>query len=141
MTSSPPFQLKRLDHVVLRVTDVKTVVAFYQTVLGAALDREQADLGLTQLRAGASLIDIVDIAGPLGKAGGAAPGAEGRNMDHFCLRVDPWNEAAIRAHLEAHGVEISDSGDRYGAEGTGPSIYISDPEGNVVELKGPAKGS
>ena len=138
MTSSPPFQLKRLDHVVVRVTDVKAVAAFYQVVLGATLDREQADLGLTQLRAGASLIDIVDIAGPLGQLGGAAPGSEGRNMDHFCIRIDPWNEAAIREHLEAHNVEIGDSGNRYGAEGTGPSIYISDPEGNVVELKGPA---
>ena len=141
MSTPPPFHLKALDHVVLRAADMIAMLGFYTTVLGAAVDREQPDFGLVQLRAGASLIDLVDIAGPLGQVGGAAPGPEGRNMDHFCLRIDPWDDAVIRAHLNAHGVAIGDSGDRYGAEGTGPSIYINDPEGNVVELKGPAKGS
>lgn len=135
--SYPPFQIKGLDHVVLRVTDIDAMLAFYVDVLGCALEKEQADLGLTQVRAGASLIDLVDVAGPLGKLGGAAPGHDARNMDHFCLRIDPWDEQAIRVHLNARDVVIGDSGDRYGAEGIGPSIYVSDPEGNVVELKGP----
>jgi len=75
--------------------------------------------------------------GKLGRMGGAAPGAEALNLDHFALRVDPYNEEAIRAHLKAHGVEPGESGSRYGAEGEGPSIYLRDPEGNMIELKGP----
>jgi catechol 2,3-dioxygenase-like lactoylglutathione lyase family enzyme len=76
--------------------------------------------------------------GPLGKAGGAAPGREGRNVDHFCFRVEPWDEKAIRATLAAAGVRAEETAMRYGAEGKGPSIYFNDPEGNMVELKGPA---
>ncbi len=90
-----------------------------------------------QLRAGSSLIDLVPVDGKLGRMGGAPPGVEGRNMDHFCLRVEPFDDAAIRAHLQAHGVAAGQVESRYGAEGEGPSIYLTDPEGNVVELKGP----
>jgi glyoxylase I family protein len=133
------FAIKGLDHVVLRVTDVTGMVAFYRDVLGSTVEREQAEIGLYQLRAGAALIDLVDVAGTLGRAGGAAAGKEGRNLDHFCLRVDPFDEAAITAHLARHGVTPVSSGRRYGAEGFGPSLYIEDPEGNTVELKGPAE--
>ncbi|HTH79496.1 MAG TPA: VOC family protein, partial [Ramlibacter sp.] len=79
----------------------------------------------------------VPVDGKLGRMGGAAPGAEARNLDHFALRVDMYDEEAIRAHLQAHGVEPGESGSRYGAEGEGPSIYLRDPEGNMIELKGP----
>ena len=126
-----------IDHVVLRVVDVEGVIRFYQDVLGCAVERRKDDLGLIQLRAGRSLIDLVDVNGELGQKGGAAPGAEARNMDHFCLRIDPFDEAQIRAHLRAHGVEAGELATRYGAEGDGPSLYIQDPEGNTVELKGP----
>jgi catechol 2,3-dioxygenase-like lactoylglutathione lyase family enzyme len=95
-------------------------------------------LGLFQLRAGTSLIDLVDVGGPLGRLGGAPPGPEGRNVDHLALRVAPFDEAALRAHLERHGVEPAEVAQRYGADGMGPSMYIRDPEGNVIELKGPA---
>ena len=132
-----PFRLQRLDHLVLRVRDVAAMRRFYCEVLGCTFEREQAQIGLLQLRAGASLIDLVDIEGKLGRKGGAAPGMEARNLDHFCLGVEPWDEAAMRAHLEAHGVPVGEIGRRYGAEGEGPSIYIEDPEGNTVELKGP----
>ncbi|MGE0667051.1 MAG: VOC family protein [Sphingomonadales bacterium] len=135
-----PFAIVGLDHVVLRVRDVAAMVRFYRDVLGCALEREQLPLGLIQLRAGASLIDLVDVDGPLGRQGGAAPAGGGRNMDHFCVRIDPWDEAAILAHLKSAGVRAGDKGMRYGAEGYGPSIYIGDPEGNVVELKGPPSG-
>ena len=93
-----------------------------------------------QLRAGRSLVDLVDVAGKLGRAGGAPPGRDGRNMDHLCLRVDPFDADAIAAHLRAHGVTPGEVDSRYGAEGEGPSMYISDPEGNAVELKGPPAG-
>lgn len=131
------FTVQGIDHVVLRVVDVEGVIRFYKDVLGCAVERRKDDLGLIQLRAGRSLIDLVDVNGELGQKGGAAPGAEARNMDHFCLRIDPFDEAQIRAHLRAHGVEAGELATRYGAEGDGPSFYIQDPEGNTVELKGP----
>ena len=131
------FTVQGIDHVVLRVVDVEGVIRFYKDVLGCAVERRKDDLGLIQLRAGRSLIDLVDVNGELGQKGGAAPGAEARNMDHFCLRIDPFDEAQIRAHLRAHGIEAGDLATRYGAEGDGPSFYIQDPEGNTVELKGP----
>lgn len=129
--------IKQLDHVVLRVSDLRAMRHFYMDVLGCTMDREREDLGLYQLRAGASLIDLVPVDGPLGLKGGSAPGATGRNMDHFCLTVEPFDADAIIAHLRAHGADPAPVASRYGAEGQGPSIYVPDPEGNVVELKGP----
>lgn len=137
MTSAPPFRPLGLDHVVLRVTDVGRATAFYCDVLGAKVEKVQEALGLHQLRAGTALVDLVTLDGELGRKGGAAPGSEGRNMDHLCLRIEPFEEAAIRAHLAAHGVAPGEVVSRYGAEGQGPSMYITDPDGNSVELKGP----
>jgi glyoxylase I family protein len=130
--------IREIDHVVIRARDSSRLERFYCDVLGCSVERRQDALGLVQLRAGRSLIDIVAVDGTLGRKGGAAPGIEGHNVDHVCLRVDPFDADAIRAHLDAHGVRIEDSGVRYGAEGEGFSLYVSDPEGNVVELKGPA---
>ncbi len=134
--TSVPFRIAGLDHLVLRVRDLDRMVRFYCGILGCHVEREQATLGLTQIRAGRSLIDLVTIDGKLGRMG-AAPGKEGRNLDHFCVTIEGYDEAGLRAYLGAHGVEIGEAGSRYGAEGEGPSLYISDPEGNVVELKGP----
>ena len=131
------FAVQGIDHVVLRVVDVEAMIRFYQDVLECAVERRLDDMGLIQLRAGSSLIDLVDVDSELGQMGGAAPGAGGRNMDHLCLRIDPFDEPALRTHLQAHGVEAGDLATRYGAEGIGPSLYIEDPEGNTVELKGP----
>jgi glyoxylase I family protein len=131
----PPFRIAGLDHIVLRVQDRERMLAFYCGVLGCALEREQAAIGLTQIRAGRSLIDLVTIDGKLGRMGGAAPGVEGRNLDHFCLTIEGYDEQALRAYLVAQGVEVGESGQRYGAEGEGPSLYLRDPEGNAIELK------
>ncbi len=128
----------RLDHLVLRCRDVDSMIRFYVDVVGCALDRSVPRLGLHHLRAGASMIDLVSVDGELGRAGGRAPEAEGRNLDHLCLRVDPFDEAAIRAHLATHGIDPGELYRNYGAEGTGPSLYFRDPEGNTIELKGPA---
>jgi len=133
-----PFSIKGLDHIVLRVSDLPGIMHFYIDVLGCTLEKSQDAIGLYQLRAGSALIDLVPITGKLGRMGGAAPGREGRNLDHFCLRIAPYDEAALRAHLAAHGVAAGEAGSRYGAEGEGPSLYLADPEGNVLELKGPA---
>jgi catechol 2,3-dioxygenase-like lactoylglutathione lyase family enzyme len=98
------------------------------------------EFGMSHLRAGASMIDLVAVDGKLGKAGGAPPGREGRNMDHLCLRVEPFDQDAIVAYLKRHGVEVGEIRKRYGAQGNGISIYVTDPEGNTVELKGPSDG-
>ncbi|HYC37821.1 MAG TPA: VOC family protein [Usitatibacter sp.] len=133
-----PFSLHGIDHVVLRVASLDAALAFYCGALGCTVERRQEELGLVQLRAGRSLIDLVPVDGKLGRAGGAPPGAEGRNMDHLCLRIEPFNIEAIRHHLRGHGLEAGEVAQRFGAEGRGPSLYLSDPDGNTVELKGPA---
>ena len=137
MPSNMAIPVRGLDHIVLRVVDLDAMIAFYGEVLGCPVERRQDEIGLVQLRAGVAMIDLVPVDGKLGRTGGAAPGAEGRNLDHLCLRVEPFDEAAIRRHLDAHGVAAGPVESRYGAEGEGPSIYLSDPEGNTVELKGP----
>lgn len=132
-----PFTLREIDHVVLRIRDLERSLAFYCGVLGCPIEKQQEKIGLIQLRAGRSLIDLVPLDGKLGRAGGAGPGKEGRNVDHICLRVEPFEGDAILAHLRAHGLEAGPVESRYGAEGEGPSIYVADPDGNIVELKGP----
>ncbi len=132
---SHPIAIAGFDHIVLRVRDKAASLAFYEGVLGLAVDRDRPELGLTHIRAGAQMIDLVTLDGLLGKMGGAAPAKEGRNVDHFALQVTPFDEAAIRAHLAAHGVEIVEEGQRYGANGDGLSLYVRDPDGNTVELK------
>src|SRR4249919_406322 len=129
--------IRDIDHLVLRVLNLPRMERFYCEVLGCAIEKRQEAIGLVQLRAGRSLLDLVPVDGPLGRAGGAAPGREGRNLDHFCFRIEPFDEVAIRAQLRRFDVEAGPVEPRYGAEGEGPSIYITDPEGNVVELKGP----
>jgi glyoxylase I family protein len=134
-------RIREIDHIVLRVRDVDAMTRFYGEVLGCPVHRVDEKIRLVQLRAGRGLIDLIPVDSDLGRAGGAAPGREGRNVDHFCLRVDPWDADAIRAHLRAHGVEPGAVALRFGAEGQGPSLYLSDPEGNTVELKGPPGAS
>ena len=131
-------RIREIDHLVLRTEHPDEMIAFYTGVLGMAVERRLDSVGLIQLRAGDSMVDLVPVDGEIGRKGGAAPGEEGRNLDHFCLRVDPFDEGAIRGHLASHGVDASPTEQRYGAEGTGPSIYIQDSDGNTVELKGPA---
>lgn len=130
-------QLRHIDHIVLRVSDPESMIRFYCSVLGCTVERRQDEIGLIQLRAGSSLVDLVAVDGKLGRMGGAAPGGEGRNVDHFCFRVEPFDAAAISACLASHGVPAGPVAMRYGAEGQGPSIYLQDPEGNTIELKGP----
>lgn len=134
---SHPIRIRELDHVVLRVVDAGAMQHFYCVVLGCTVERRLDELGLIQLRAGRSIVDLVPVASPLGRAGGHEPDRSGPNLDHFCVRVEPFDEPAIRAHLAAYGVGAGPTEQRYGAEGSGPSIYVRDPEGNLVELKGP----
>ena len=132
--------IRGIDHVVLRVRDIERMRKFYCDVLGARHVAYRPEFGMSHLRVGNAMIDLVEVDGALGRAGGAAPGREGRNMDHLCLRVDPFDQDAIVAHLRKNAVQVGDIKNRFGAEGNGTSIYLTDPEGNTVELKGPSDG-
>jgi glyoxylase I family protein len=123
--------LRGIDHVVLRVADIEMMRRFYCDVLGATHVAYRPQFGMSHLRVGQAMIDLVEAKGPVG---------QGRNMDHLCLRVEPFDQQAVVAHLERHGVKVGDIRNRFGAEGNGISIYITDPEGNTVELKGPSDG-
>ena len=122
--------IRNLDHVVVRATNLDRSIAFYCDVLGCYEERRVDRIGLVQLRAGSSMIDLIDAK--------EAPYHEGsRNMDHFAVRLETFDETAIRAFLAEHGIVTDEAKSRYGAEGDGPSIYLEDPDGNTVELKGP----
>jgi glyoxylase I family protein len=127
-----------LDHVVLRIADLDRSLAFYCDVLGCVLDRRRDDLGLYHLSAGTAQVDLVTLAGNLGQKGGGPAAQQGRNMDHFCLRIEPFDGPALQEYLRGHGLEPGEITQRYGAMGEGPSLYVQDPDGNTVELKGPA---
>lgn len=120
------FAVKALDHIVLRVADIQRALNFYCGVLGCVEERRVDRIGLVQLRAGAAMIDLVP----------GAPSA-GANMDHFAIRIEPFDEERLREHLGRNGISVGEVAARYGAEGQGPSMYIKDPDGNTVELKGP----
>ncbi|MBC3777162.1 VOC family protein [Pseudomonas sp. SWRI99] len=131
-----PFTLRHIDHIVLRVADLQRSIDFYRQVLGAEVVRHNEPLGLVHLRAGTSMIDLVDLEGELGRKGGGAAQAQRRNVDHFCLRIEPFDEAALTAHLQSFGLAVEKAARRFGAEGYGLSLYCFDPDGNQVELKG-----
>ncbi len=130
-------QVRGLDHVVLRVRDIEVSVAWYERVLGGAIERTLPEHGLYQIRVGAALIDLVPVDSELGRAGGGPVDPRGRNLDHFAVQLTAFDEDAIRAHLRQADVTAGAVERRYGAEGFGPSMYLTDPDGNVVELKGP----
>lgn len=134
-----PFKIHQIDHIVLRVSDLERSITFYRDVVGCSIDRRRPELGMVHMRAGTSMIDLVDISGPLGRPGGSAPAADNRNVDHFCLRIEPFDEKSLTEHLTQAGVsDVMPAQKRYGAEGTGLSLYFQDPDGNQIELKGPS---
>src|SRR5688500_4897030 len=130
-----PFGILGIDHVVLRAADPAVLEKFYVDVLGCTVEKRQEAISLTQLRAGRTLIDIV----PAGQAGPAAGEQAGRgaNLDHICLRIEPFDAAAIQKHFAAKGYDCGDEKSRIGADGQGPSVYLTHPEGNGVELRSP----
>jgi len=131
------FSLGSLDHIVLRVSDIDRCVDFYESVLGCVVEMAHTEIGLYQLRAGDFIIDLLEAAGPIGAEGGAQPGPTGHNVDHFCIRIKPFDEAALREHFSGHGVEAGPLLNNWGGDGRGPSMYIADPAGNRVDVKGP----
>ncbi len=130
--SDAPFTLEHLDHVVLRTTDLEKMIAFYER-LGAVVVRRMEQMEMVQLRFGSSMLDLVASKDPVGADGEA----ESRNLDHFAVRISPYDEAAILAFCEKHGIEAQPMKKLLGADGFGPAVYLRDPEGNRVEVKGP----
>ncbi len=132
-----PFAVQKIDHLVLRVRDLEASITFYAEVLGCDVVRRRDDLSLAHLRTGTSMIDLVAVDGYIGKKGGAAAERGARNVDHFCLRVEPFDEPAIVQHLASHQIQTLGPAEiNFGAEGDGYSLYFHDPDGNLVELKG-----
>ena len=130
------FEVAAVDHIVLRTTRLKEMLVFYSDVLGCKVERESSsEFGLTQLRAGNALIDLVVVDSELGKLGGGPPTSTENNLDHFCLQLKSISNGEITRHLESFDIEVGEFLKRYGAEGFGQSLYIKDPEGNVVELR------
>ncbi len=138
MKQANPINITHIDHVVIRVNDLENMIAFYRDVLGCKLERGPGEARLAQLRAGQSLIDLVDTNGPIGLKGGGVPDHNAPNMDHLCLQLSAWDPDAIQKHLRENNVDFGEIAVRYGALGDGPSLYLRDPEGNTVELKGSA---
>ena len=122
------FHVERIDHVVLRCRDLPAMVDFYQKALGFRVERKLDRISLVQMRAGASLLDLIAAERP----------KDTGNMDHLCFRIEPFDRDAIVTRLAPLGISVGETVERYGAEGTGPSIYFHDPEGNQIELKGPS---
>lgn len=127
---SAPFGIVKLDHVVLTSAAPEKLEQFYIQIIGCTREEHAKGSRLIHLRAGSALIDIV----PAESAASGSP----RNMEHFCLRVEPFDAQAIMAWLDGHGIGHTDLLNHYGADGRGPSIYLQDPEGNRLELKGPS---
>ncbi|MFZ1889025.1 MAG: VOC family protein [Candidatus Binataceae bacterium] len=125
-----PAELKvaELDHVVLRCRALERTLDFYTRVLGLTEERRIAQLGLIQLRAGHGMIDLLPAEHPRAD--------DGANVDHFCLGIEVRDLFALAAELRQSEVEVmGEPVQRYGARGMGLSLYVRDPEGNVVELK------
>ena len=127
------FHVERIDHVVLRVRNLAGMVRFYEQALGFKVERTLDRLKLVQMRAGASMLDLIEHERPADLLAGG-----GGNMDHLAFRVEPFDRDAIAARLEPLGATVGEAVQRYGAEGNGPSVYFHDPEGNQIELKGPS---
>ena len=129
-------RIRTIDHIVLRTSQPQKMIDFYCQVLGCTLERTlPADVGLNQLRAGNSLIDIIATDSQLGRSGGPPPSESGNNLDHFCLQIEAITENELQDYLSGLGITTSDFETRYGAQGYGPSTYIKDPDNNTIELK------
>ena len=123
-----PIKIAELDHVVFRCRDQARMLDFYSRILGLVEERRIEQIGLIQLRAGRSMIDLVPAKG--------TPDEKSRNVDHVCLGLEAADLPAVARFLKDNAVEVmGEPATRYGARGMGLSIYVRDPEGNIIELK------
>lgn len=132
------FKIKRLDHLVIRTQNIKEMISFYCFVLGYKMQRDNLkESGLIELNAGESMIDLFDISNSnLNNDKKLECDKDIKNLDHFCILLDEFDETEIKVHLKSFGVDFGDIEMNYGSSGYGPSLYIFDPDGNKIELKG-----
>jgi catechol 2,3-dioxygenase-like lactoylglutathione lyase family enzyme len=123
-------QLRGIDHVLLLVVDIDKAITFYERVAGCTVETRLPQYAMTELRAGSSHIDLVDISASEG-AWARPEILGGRNVDHVALDVASHDAAALRAHLETHNVEIGEER----TESDRTSFYVRDPSGNGIELR------
>jgi catechol 2,3-dioxygenase-like lactoylglutathione lyase family enzyme len=123
-----PLKVAELDHVVLRCRDQNRAYDFYTRILGLSEERRIAQIGLIQLRAGRSMIDLIPADDPRVEAG--------LNIDHVCIGIETRDLNEVVRYLRERSVVVmGEPAMRFGARGQGLSIYVRDPEGNVLELK------
>jgi catechol 2,3-dioxygenase-like lactoylglutathione lyase family enzyme len=119
------FKALGIDHVVLRVRDQARSQRFYEDVLGCTLAKFNERISLIHLRFGDALIDLL----PATEAGPVGP-------DHFCLSIHCDDLKAVADELREKAVALEgDVVQRFGAFGDGPSLYLRDPDGHMIELK------
>ncbi len=133
--TQPLVKITELDHIVLRVRDVETSLRFYTQVLGLPAERvEQWRAGEIRFPSARLNADtIIDFFGsdqqPIGREGA-------KNQDHFCMVIEPTDMEELKTKFEGIGVDIqAGPGKRWGSHGDGISLYIYDPDDNVVELR------
>lgn len=129
-------RLAGIDHLLLIVPGMNRAETFYTEVIGCEVEQRLPEYGMMVLQAGASWIELVDVDVDAGNW--ARTDGPGRNVDHFCLRTDHWDETEMRDHLARHDVVIFEEALHSDADGTSLSFYIRDPFGNAIELKRPA---
>tara|TARA_B100000378_G_scaffold90747_1_gene71752 strand:+ start:587 stop:1030 length:444 start_codon:yes stop_codon:yes gene_type:complete len=128
-------KITEMDHIVLRNKDVEVSLKFYTKVLGLQAERidewRAGEVRFPSARINADT--IIDFFGtdqePIGKEGD-------KNQDHYCMVIEPTDMEELKSKFEAMGVEIqAGPGKRWGSHGDGISLYIYDPDDNVVELR------
>lgn len=126
-----------MDHIVLNVRDMDTMLDFYTNVLGLKGERieafRQGQVPFPSVRISAdTLIDLF----PVRSASEAAVAPQAENLNHFCMVIEPTDMHQVIAHLKAHGVAVDEGPvSRWGAHGNGTSIYFNDPEKNRIEIR------
>ena len=134
--TQPLVKIVEMDHIVLRCRDVDASLRFYNEVLGMEIlrldDFKAGNVRFPSARLNAdTIIDFFPSPDqpPIGKDGI-------KNQDHFCMVIEPQDMEALKSQCMSLGIEVQQGpGTRWGAHGNGTSLYIYDPDDNVVELR------